>query len=1188
MAEERITPVVEWWVARPYGAQHAWRVDARPAGEGELTLEVAVDGARVSADGDAAVFTPEAGPRLFYRELKAWDADGRALPARFETDGATLDIRVDDTDAVWPITIDPILTTGSHRVAPGGSLLEFGTSVAAGLINNDSYMDIAVGERRATQGPGRIYVFHGRSDGTYSSTPTATINAGGNYNCSDSRAGSYIDVMDVSGDGRADVMYTMPAAPCQGVGAIALHLGSNAGITASPSRIWDGGYGTTGPVVGIGDVNNDNINDLAFTDSGQIKVIHGASGGPGAAITRTIAPPAGASYFWLGGAVDINNDGYDDIIGGLPGMAGGGGAHLFKGASGGLPASPSQTLSVPSGSSEFGHGVRGVGDINNDGRGDMWVGDPGWSSGNGRSFVYYGSTSTLNTTPTTLDVNTQGIREGQFGFGIGDLENDGPDDLLVFCREQTSVQHTLWEGTSSGLSASPSNGFMDGYFSADALGDFDGDGFGDYVAGEFQDNEVWVHYGCRDADNDGTCADAGDCDDNNAAREPGNTEIVGNGVDENCDGQESSATTTTTTTATSTASGDTRTSTDTDCNDANEGHEHRPDHRLRRHRRGRNPGATEITGNGTDENCDNLETCYDDDDNDGYLDTSGDTRSSLDADCNDANEGTSSDLTTDCDDNAAGRNPGATEIIGNGIDEDCNAQELCFDDDDNDGFLDTSGDTRASTDLDCADANEGTNTDPISDCDDNAAGRNPNATEITGNGIDENCNGQETCFDDDDNDGYLDASGDTRSSTDADCLDANEGTSSDPTTDCDDNAAGRYPGATEITGNGIDESCDGQEICFDDDDNDNYLDASGDTRTSLDADCLDANEGTSSDLTSDCDDNAAGRNPAAVEITGNGIDESCDGREVCFDDDDNDGFLDTSGDTRTSTDADCLDPNEGTNTDLTTDCDDNAAGRNPGATEIIGNGIDEDCNAQELCFDDDDNDGFLDNTGDTRTSTDADCADANEGTTTDLTTDCDDAAAARNPNATEITGNGIDENCNGQEVCFEDDDNDGFLDNTGDTRTSSDADCTDPNEGTTTDLTTDCDDAAAGRNPGATEIIGNGIDEDCNGLEVCFDDDDNDGFLDNTGDTRNSTDADCLDPNEGALTDLTTDCDDTVASRNPGATEITGNGIDEDCERAGGLLRRRRQRRLPRQRPVTRARPPTPTAPTRTKARAPT
>jgi hypothetical protein len=174
--------------------------------------------------------------------------------------------------------------------------------------------------------------------------------------------------------------------------------------------------------------------------------------------------------------------------------------------------------------------------------------------------------------------------------------------------------------------------------------------------------------------------------------------------------------------------------------------------------------------------------------------------------------------------------------------------------------------------------------------------------------------------------------------------------------------------------------------------------------------------------------------------------------------------------------------------------------------------------------------------------------------------DCDDDDAAVNSSATEVCDS-IDNDCDGNiddddsstdytgELTYYDDiDGDGFGDET-DTGT---AYCDDPGDVSTDN--TDCDDSDGTINPSATEVC-DGVDNDCNALTddddsstdytgelTYYDDIDGDGF----GDETDSGTAYCDDP--GDVSTDNTDCDDSDGDSYPGATEIAGDGIDQDCD----------------------------------------
>lgn len=267
------------------------------------------------------------------------------------------------------------------------------------------------------------------------------------------------------------------------------------------------------------------------------------------------------------------------------------------------------------------------------------------------------------------------------------------------------------------------------------------------------------------------------------------------------------------------------------------------------------------------------------------------------------------------------------------------------------------------------------------------------------------------------------------------------------------------------------------------------------------------------DVGCDCDDSDASRNYHLNEVCdASNTDEDCDGYA-----DDADTISPTaSGKTSYYADEDgdgigsstvvqyCDRPATGTAT-TSGDCDDSNEDVFGGATEIVGNGVDENCDGVDDCYVDGDCDGHLtDGTSAplvTETATVLTCATSSAPTAAmstitpgaclldddayrDHSDDCDDSSASVHGAATDYWYDNLDSNCDSKNDCDFD----------GDTSPCSGSVCTscrDDDYVVVTSCTAacpssggpyDCDDVNASIGPNSNEVCDStGTDEDCDG-----------------------------------------------------------------------------------------------------------
>jgi Ca2+-binding RTX toxin-like protein len=367
---------------------------------------------------------------------------------------------------------------------------------------------------------------------------------------------------DVNGDGIADLIIGAPFSDAGGVNAgVAYVVYGRSGASDSLDLTMlseDEGFAIIGDssgdnagfsVSGAGDFNNDGIadlivgayvNDIGGTNAGAAYVVYGRTGSRGAvdlsglvtadgfAITGAAGDLAGSS---VSDAGDVNGDGIDDIVIGVPsGDLGGvndGEAYVIYGHTGTRGPLELDSLAVTDGfaiignrfSDGAGSRVSGAGDINGDGIDDLIIGAPDGpfddgDTNDGEVHVIYGRAGpreAINLTSVTAadGFTLSGDAQGEFtGFSVsdaGDVNGDGIDDLVVgasrgidrgadggeayvvfgVAGSRGPIDLTLLRefDLSFGFAITGDSAFDSAGFSVSGAGDFNGDGIDDLIVG---------------------------------------------------------------------------------------------------------------------------------------------------------------------------------------------------------------------------------------------------------------------------------------------------------------------------------------------------------------------------------------------------------------------------------------------------------------------------------------------------------------------------------------------------------------------------------------------------------------------------------------------------------------------------------------------------------------------------------
>jgi len=159
--------IVEWYQNRKDGLEQGFTLTSPPGKRHEgtpLRVRLTVTGQVRPAlvDSGKAIELVGANGKhwLRYDHLMATDASGRQLQTRFQADGKQISLLIDDTNAVYPLRIDPLFTQTKKLTASDAAANDrFGYSVAT---NGDT---VVVGAYTKNSNTGAAYIFERNQGG---------------------------------------------------------------------------------------------------------------------------------------------------------------------------------------------------------------------------------------------------------------------------------------------------------------------------------------------------------------------------------------------------------------------------------------------------------------------------------------------------------------------------------------------------------------------------------------------------------------------------------------------------------------------------------------------------------------------------------------------------------------------------------------------------------------------------------------------------------------------------------------------------------------------------------------------------------------------------------------------------------------------------------------------------------------
>ncbi|MFA5211117.1 MAG: FG-GAP-like repeat-containing protein [Patescibacteria group bacterium] len=534
--------LTEWYKNTEKGIEQGFTIKEKILGDNYLNLEAKINTNLIlkSNSKEKIVFSNN-NKEIEFSHLQVFDANNNILNSFFEYNekNNVLSIKIDDSNAIYPITIDPIASSPSWTAESNQTNAYFGWSVSsAGDVNNDGYSDIIVGAWFYDVGgltdAGKVFVYYGSASGLSETPDWVSLGdqAGASLGVSVSTAG------DVNNDGYSDIIigadyYTVNE--LTNTGKAFVYYGSASGLSETPDWTADGGQASAEfaySVSSAGDVNGDGYSDviigaykydLGETNEGVAFVFHGSASGLSETPDWTVdSDQASASFgYSVSSAGDVNGDGFGDVLVGCPffdnGQTNEGAVFVYHGSVSGLSTTTNWSTEINQADARFGSSISSAGDVNGDGYSDVIIGAFVFDNGQtneGAAFVYHGSASGLSSSANwSIESNQASANLGVSVSDAGDVNGDGFGDVIIganFYDEGESDEGVVfvYHGSASGLSSSANwsagSNQTEARFGTvvSSAGDINGDGYSDILVGanyfdngESNEGATFVYYG---------------------------------------------------------------------------------------------------------------------------------------------------------------------------------------------------------------------------------------------------------------------------------------------------------------------------------------------------------------------------------------------------------------------------------------------------------------------------------------------------------------------------------------------------------------------------------------------------------------------------------------------------------------------------------------------------------------------